>query len=165
LAVVGIPSLGLRAASEMGIALDRLVMVADPAREAGEEPWTNVLSALIDGFDLVVLRADVRAGTARRLQARLQVRGAVLVVVGDPGPFSCDITVTCGQGVWEGLGHGSGRLVQRRLALAASGRRLPRERRLEVWLPGPDGHVTVAVPDPVVLEPVALVPTAFRRTG
>lgn len=162
LAVVGVPSLGLRAASEVGIALDRLVMVAEPARDAGEEPWTNVLSALIDGFDLVVLRADVRAATARRLQSRLQVRGAVLVVVGDPGPFSCDVTVTCGPGTWEGLGHGSGRLVQRRLTVVASGRRLPRERRLEVWLPGPEGLVAaVTTPPPLPAER----PAAFRRTG
>lgn len=164
LAVVGLPTLGLRAASEVGIALDRLVMVAEPARDAGEDPWTNVLSALIDGFDLVVLRADVRAATARRLQARLQVRGAVLVVVGDPGPFSCDVTITCAQGAWEGLGHGSGRLVRRRLALRANGRRLPRERHTEVWLPGPTGHVEAvsAVPAaPAVVEASA----AFRRTG
>ncbi len=167
LAVAGIASVGLRAASEVGIALDRLVMVADPARDAGEEPWMNVLSALIDGFDLVVLRADVRANTARRLQARLQTRGAVLVVVGDPGPFSCDLVVTAGAGTWEGLGHGSGRLVQRRLQLSASGRRLPRERRIEVWLPGPDGGV-VAVADAqseTTVPERAETGTAFRRTG
>ena len=161
LAVAGISSLGLRAASELGIALDRLVMVADPARDAGEEPWTNVLSALIDGFDLVVLRADVRASTARRLQARLQTHGAVLLVVGDPGPFSCDLVVTAGPGTWEGLGHGSGRLVRRRLPLSASGRRLPRERRIDVWLPGPDGGVSPVLEHATEQD----ASSAFRRTG
>jgi hypothetical protein len=150
LAVVGVPSLGLRAASEVGIALDRLVMVADQARDLGEEPWANVISALIDGFDLVVLRADIRASTARRLQARLQNRGAVMMLVGDPGPFSCDVVLNCRQGEWEGLGHGSGRLVRRRLTISASGRRLPRERRVDVWLPGASGGI-----EPVVLDVAA----------
>ena len=147
LAVVGVPSLGLRAASEVGIALDRLVMVADQARDLGEEPWANVISALIDGFDVIVLRSDVRASVARRLQSRLQNRGAVLVLVGDPGPFSCDIVINCRQGEWEGLGHGSGRLVRRRLTLSAGGRRLPRERRVDVWLPGASGSI-----EPVVVD-------------
>lgn len=153
LAVIGVPSLGLRAASELGIALDRLVMVADQARDLGEEPWANVISALIDGFDVIVLRADVRASIARRLQSRLQNRGAVMVLVGDPGPFSCDIVIDCRQGEWEGLGHGSGRLVRRRLTLSASGRRLPRERRIDVWLPGAGGSI-----EPAVVAPTA--PTA-----
>ena len=152
LAVVGVPSLGLRAASEVGIALDRLVMVADQARDLGEEPWANVISALIDGFDVIVLRSDVRASIARRLQTRLQNRGAVLVLVGDPGPFSCDVVINCRQGEWEGLGHGSGRLVRRRLSLSASGRRLPRERRVDVWLPGTDGSIE---PAPPAVQPVA----------
>lgn len=141
LAVVGVPSLGLRAASEVGVALDRLVMVAEPARDLGEEPWANVISALIDGFDLVVMRADIRASTARRLQARLQARGAVLVLIGDPGPFSCDVVLSCQRGEWEGLGHGSGRLERRRLTVTARGRRLPRERFVDVWLPGSAGRV------------------------
>ena len=140
-AVVGLPWLGLRAASEVGVALDRLVMVAEPARDLGEEPWANVISALIDGFDLVVMRTDIRASTARRLQARLQARGAVLVLIGDPGPFSCDVVLSCQRGEWEGLGHGSGRLERRRLTVTARGRRLPRERFVDVWLPGSAGRV------------------------
>jgi hypothetical protein len=148
LAVVGLPSLGLRAAKEIGIALDRMVMVAEPARDLGEDPWANVISALIDGFDVIVLRADVRASTARRLQARLQNRGTVIVLIGDPGAFSCDIVVTGERGEWEGLGHGSGRLTRRRLTVSATGRRLPRARRVDLWLPGADGSIEAAAPMP-----------------
>ncbi len=151
LAVVGVRSLGLRAASEVGVALDRLVMVADQARDLGEEPWANVISALIDGFDLVVLRSDVRPSTARRLQARLQARGAVLILIGDPSPFSCDITMDCARGEWEGLGHGSGRLERRRLTVSAEGRRLPRRRQVDVWLPGASGSIET-VTDGVTLS-------------
>ena len=151
LAVAGLPSLGLRAASEVGIALERLVMIADPSmREAQltESAWVNMMSAMIDGFDLIVVRSPVvsNAATVRRLQTRLHVRGAVLVVVGDPGPFSCDVVIAGQSGGWEGLGHGSGRLLRRRLTLTASGRRLPRERRVDVWLPGATGGIEIAEP-------------------
>jgi hypothetical protein len=146
LAVVGVPSLGLRAAAELGIALERLVMVAEPADPGptgSETSWATVMSALIDGFDLVVVRSapHLRPGTARTLQARLQARGAVLIVVDEPGPFTCDLVVTAQHARWEGLELGAGRLQRRRLTLAASGRRLPRQRRLEVWLPGAGGGI------------------------
>ncbi|MEO7397294.1 MAG: hypothetical protein ABIW84_01895, partial [Ilumatobacteraceae bacterium] len=168
LACVGLASLGLRAADEVGVALERLVMIADPAKPR-EEPWATMLSALIDGFDLIVLRnpPHLRAGTTRRLQARSQARGAVLVVVGDPGHFACDLTIAGLSAEWEGLGDGSGRLVRRRLALSATGRRSPRARRVDVWLPGVDGGL-----EPVVTvihagldidggEPVV----SYRQTG
>jgi len=142
LACVGLPSLGLRAAEELGIALERLVMVADSA-DLSEASLANMMSALIDGFDLIVLRGTPGIGiaTARRLQARLQARGAVLVVVGNPGPFICDVTITGLGSQWEGLGDGSGRLARRRLALSATGRRSPRVREIEVWLPGANGGI------------------------
>src|SRR5262249_38820437 len=48
-AVVGVPSLGLAAAGELGVALDRLVLVAPPA--PGE--WATVAATLVDAFDVV----------------------------------------------------------------------------------------------------------------
>jgi len=172
LAVVGLPTLGLRAASEIGISLERLVMVAEPNDPAlqnlpsgtgGEAAWANLVSALIDGFDLVLLRSTprLRAGTARRLQARLQARGGVLVIVGDAGQFGCDLTVDCPEGMWEGLGAGSGRLVRRRLALTARGRRIPRPRRAELWLPGAGGGI-----EPVrELVTADVIPIPLEKTG
>jgi len=156
LACVGLPSLGLRAAEELGIALERLVMVADSA-DLSEASLANMMSALIDGFDLIVLRGTPAIGiaTARRLQARLQARGAVLVVVGNPGPFICDVTITGLGSQWEGLGDGSGRLARRRLALSATGRRSPRVREIEVWLPGANGGI----------EPTASPPATEMATG
>ena len=76
-AAVGVPSLGLVAADELGVALERLVLVAAPERDA----WGGVVAALVDGFDLVVLhagRTGVRTADARRLVARARERGAVL---------------------------------------------------------------------------------------
>ena len=46
--------------------------------------------------------------------------------------------------VWEGVEHGAGHLRGRRVTVVASGRRIPRPRRAELWLPGPGG-IVVAV--------------------
>src|SRR4051794_12777401 len=147
LAVLGLPAFGLRAASEVGIALDRLVMIAEPDG-LEETALANVMSALIDGFDLILLRSSprVRAGTARRLQARVQARGGVLIVVGNPRQFGCDLTISGLSAEWEGLSHGAGRLVRRRITLASDGRRIPRQRRTDVWLPGEGGGIEIAEP-------------------
>jgi hypothetical protein len=157
LACVGMPNLGLRAADEVGIALERLVLIgSDPSELTSgldESSWASMMAALIDGFDLIVLRGppDIRAGTVRRLQARSQARGTVVVIVGNPGAFVCDVTVSGLDAEWEGLGNGSGRLARRRLTLSATGRRSPRPRRVEVWLPGSSGGI-----EPVDVAPAQI---------
>ncbi len=167
LAVVGLPALGLRAAHEVGIALERLVMVAE-VPHLDETAWANMTAALIDGFDLVAIRSGphLRAGTARRLQARLQSRGAVLIVVGDPGRFACDVEIGVQSAIWEGLGDGVGRLMRRRLTLSVSGRRLGCPRQAEVWLPGLDGGIeAVHVPVPATSDAATSDAAALQRAG
>ena len=67
-AAVGVSNLGLAAAAELGVALDRLVVVADPPSES----WATVVATLVDALDVVLLRARrrVSGGDARRLIAR-----------------------------------------------------------------------------------------------
>src|SRR5687768_2905199 len=78
-AVVGMPSLGLVAAAEAGIALERLLVVDHPP--AGS--WATVVAALAEAVDVVLAApASVRQGDARRLAARLRERGSVLVLTG-----------------------------------------------------------------------------------
>lgn len=131
-AVVGLPSLGLVAAAEAGIALDRLVLVAGP--EAGE--WATITAALLDALDVVLTRPPVRVRTAdaRRLAARARERGSVLVTTGGwDGP---DVRLTGEAGEWQGLGEGHGHLVCRRVEVVGGGRgAAARERRARVWLP------------------------------
>ena len=70
--VVGLPSLGLAAAAEVGVALERLLLVAAlPPAE-----WATVVATLVDGVDVVVVGLPrwVRAGDARRLQAWVRQR-------------------------------------------------------------------------------------------
>jgi hypothetical protein len=59
-AAVGLGSLGLVAAAELGVALDRLVLVADPGRE--RTGWASVVAAMVDGFDLVLVAAGGSGG-------------------------------------------------------------------------------------------------------
>lgn len=135
-AAVGWPSLGLAAAVELGADLRRLALVPAPG-----EHWAAVVAALLDGFDLVLLRppARVSVGDARRLAARVRERGAVMTIVDGPRwPESADITLTAGPAEWEGLGEGHGCLTGRRLEVVSGGRRSGgRERRRTVWLPAP----------------------------
>jgi len=87
---------------------------------------------------------SVRPGDARRLMARARERGAVLVALGQPWPESVDVRLTVTAAVWGGLGQGNGHLEARQVEVVASGRgAASRERRLRLWLPGPQGVAPV----------------------
>jgi hypothetical protein len=154
-AAIGLGSLGLVAAAELGVAFERLVLVADPGRD--REGWAPVVGALVDGFDVVLVAAPqrFRPADARRLVARVRERGAVLVAVGGdlPGERSpLRLTVTAAR--WEGLGHGWGRLKGRHMTVEAGGRGgATQPRRAELWLPAEGGGVgaaeTLATPIPL----------------
>jgi hypothetical protein len=118
------------------------------ARSGHAGSWADLVAAALDGFEVVITRVPKRldAGVVRRLQARVQAREAVLITVGPPGPLSADITMTAATPVWEGVEHGWGRLQGRRVTVSATGRRVPRPRRADLWLPGPDGTVATAEP-------------------
>jgi hypothetical protein len=136
--VVGVPALGLAAVAELGVAMERLLLVAEPPPGS----WATVVAAVIDGVDVVIVGSvAARAGEVRRLQARLASRGGVLVVTGSPGPLAVDLTVRTVAASWEGLHHGHGRLAARRVVVEAAGRRQPSPRRIELWLPGASGSV------------------------
>ena len=160
-AVVGFSSLGLLAAAELGIALDRLVLVADPSGDDDHDAWPSVVAALVDAFEVVLVHAShrVRAADGRRLVARTRERGAVLVQVGGHRPTGAmwpegaDVTLDVVDAAWEGLGEGHGHLRARRVTVEAGGRReAARPRRAELWLPSVDGTVEEVLPDPVPLR-------------
>jgi hypothetical protein len=170
-ASVGMPSLGLAAAAELGVELRRLALVPRPG-----DQWAAVTAALLDGFDLLMLRPPtrVRVADARRLAARARERGTVLVVVDTPGwPESPDIRLSVGRSGWEGLGVGHGCLTGRRVEVAAGGRRVGgRERRRTVWLPDPSGvlaEVDAGEPSermgPVPMGPAGSGPASAAAAG
>jgi len=127
LAVVDLPTLGLDAAVELGVPLERVVRVdtVDAAR------WADVVAAAADGFEVIIARVPGAAAATplRKLAGRIRQRGAALLVVGDPGAMTCDGVVTGDAVEWSGLGAGWGRLRSRQLVVEASGRRLPGRRQ------------------------------------
>ena len=147
LAVVDVPWLGVEAAAELGVPLERLVRV-DPGRGSQSGAWAELMAAVLDGFELVVTRVPARvdAGTVRRVQARVQARGAVVLLVGTTRAWSTDVTLRATRSTWEGVADGHGHLRARRVAIEAAGRRIPRPRQAELWLPGPGGCVALAPP-------------------
>ncbi len=161
-AAVGLPALGLVAADELGVALERLVLVAAPDRDA----WGGVVAALIDGFDLVILhagRGGVRPADARRLVARGRERGAVLLQLGSGWPEGADLQLQVTHSRWEGLDDGHGHLQARTVRVARRGRgEAAQPRRLDLWLPGPDGQVAVA-PAPSPPQQLATVRARNER--
>ena len=148
-AAVGLPSLGLAAAAELGVVLERFPLVPRPARGSGPGSWGWVVAALLDAFDVVLARppsamGGVRPVDARRLTARARERGAVLVVAGDRGgwPDPADVQLTVASATWEGVGRGHGRLRARRVEVVGGGRgAAARPRQVSLWLPHPDGGV------------------------
>lgn len=173
LAVVDLPWLGVEAAGELGVPIERLVRV-DAGRSDGSvgrdergELWGEVLGAVLDGFELVLTRVPPRApvGLARRLQTRLRDRGGVLVVIGDPGPLSSDVTATSTTARWSGVGAGHGHLRARRVHAELAGRRVPRPRGADLWLPAAGGGIAPAAPEPAVLHPRAERPEGQRPRG
>lgn len=118
--VVGRPELGLVAAAEAGVRLERLALVPDACGDL-----LTVVSALIDGFDIVVVggleRACLRPADRERLAARARQRGAVVLALG-PWP-GADVQLVCTDASWSGIGtDGSGRLRRREIVVRAQGR-------------------------------------------
>lgn len=154
-AVVGVPTLGMAAAAEMGIALDRLALVPHPGPQ-----WTTVVGALLDGFDVVVAAptGPVAPSVRQQLAARARQRGSVLVPFGDWD--GADVVLSPVEGVWLGLGQGHGRLRCRELSISARGRgAAARPRRVTVWLPALSGP-SATLPEPVRVSPPGPDPQA-----
>jgi hypothetical protein len=150
-AVLGLPELGLAAAAELGICLDRLVIVPGvPGREA------MFLTTLLEACDIVcaVLAQPLSGLDARRLVARVRERRGVLVVVPAPQlrrvvrrrlwPELSDLTMTVMHARFVGLEEGEGRIGARLVEVALRRRRAPEERRGRLWLPARGGGVTLA---------------------
>ncbi|MEO6987451.1 MAG: hypothetical protein ABI239_02260, partial [Aquihabitans sp.] len=72
-----------------------------------------------------------------------------------PGPLSADVTVTATDVRWDGIHQGHGHLQARRVTAEASGRRVPRPRQTDLWLPAEGGGIHAAVTEPTVLRPRA----------
>ena len=158
-AIVGIPHIGITAAQHLGVALERTMFVAvpepvttktatqqtAPQQTSSRSDLIGALSALVDGVDMIIvsrrLMTSLPSAVVRRLQARSQSRGTVLLIVGDPGSVTVDVRLTARSEHWHGLGNGHGHLQRRLVALELDGRRCGRPRRHSLWLPNDHGSL------------------------
>ena len=114
--LVGLPRVGVLAAHQLGLDLDRVVLVPAPGPDG-----PTVVAALLDGVDVVVVgEAALTDADRRRLSARARERGAVLLSTTFwPGAH---VVLTVEASHWDGLGRGNGRLRDRRLTVRGGGR-------------------------------------------
>ncbi len=139
-AAVGMPDFGAEAAAELGVCLDRTVLVPEPG-----DLWVEATAALIDVAALVVVRPPGRVGEhlAEKLGARLRKRGAALVALCPPGAAAwprAEARISAVEPQWSGAGRGEGHLRQRRLVVSVQRGSAP-PRRAALWFP--DAELTV----------------------
>jgi hypothetical protein len=184
LAVVGMAPVGIEAAGELGVAIDRLVSVDADRRQPGE--WADRVAAVADGFELILTMSptgppagpSTRAERAiRKVRQRIQARGAVLLMISAGARSSGATSSTAGSGIgadvvlevtageWEGLGRGHGYLRRRRVVVRASGRRVPRQVERELWLPGATGRPELIEPATTTVAAVTVGGGALERVG
>jgi hypothetical protein len=181
---------GVGAAAELGVVLSRTVFVAgtSPSSSSSSSSTSSstfassdmaaVISALVDGVEVLVLSrqvvASVSGGVMRTLHTRLQSRGGVLVLVGDPGSVSADVRLVATTMMWDGVGVGNGHLQRRRVSIELAARRRGRPTRADVWLPDHRGGLSMCderssgtvSPDTVSPDTVSLGNVLpLRRTG
>ncbi len=139
-AIVGQPHLGILAAAEAGVELQRLILVPNPGPDA-----VLALSALLDGVDILIVgpNAVLLPSDRRRLTARARERGTVIIATATWPGTQVELNVT---GVrWRGLDMGTGRLQSRELRVERTGRGSAAQRT----------HVDVVLPTGSIPEDLA----------
>jgi hypothetical protein len=134
-AVLGMPDLGLAAAEDMGVNLDRLILVPHPGAQ-----WLPVLSALIDVVGIVALGplgvpSERQVGT---LLGRMRDREAT-VLVQSAWPRT-DASISVSQHHWQGLGQGRGILHEHRVDITVHSRTRRTIRRCEMVIDAWGAH-------------------------
>ncbi|ACZ30470.1 conserved hypothetical protein [Xylanimonas cellulosilytica DSM 15894] len=155
-AFVGAPAIGLAAAADAGLRLERVAVVPTPGADA-----PAAVAALLDGVDVVVLGPAVAllGADRRRLAARARERGAVLMTT-TPWP-GAHVTLDVRGGSWWGVERGAGWLRRRVLRVRRTGRGAaaqPLELTVEVPVAPAPGERT-----PVV-EPAETTPQGVGST-
>jgi hypothetical protein len=138
-AVVGLAAPGVVAIAELGVDLDRLVLVPRPGAM-----WPEATATFLAGTDMVLLvpPGPARREVARRLAARAREQRSVLVVLTEGGRWEegPDVRLRVEASAWDGAEAGHGHLRGRWATVSATGRRgAARPTRTGLWLPGPTG--------------------------
>jgi hypothetical protein len=165
MAAVGLPQLGVVAAAEVGIVLERFPLV--PVLPSHR--WAAVVGALLEAMDIVLAGPPphLSAGQARRLAAVARERGAVLVTVGAGWPLPVDLRLGIVERRWLGLGWGHGHLRACWARVTAAGRDAAGGAAQGwMWLPDEAGRLSPQrVPDGSQMAAQPTVPSARAGVG
>jgi len=158
-AAVDIPGISLAAASEVGVSVERVLVISG----VDAQSWAATMGALIGSVDAVIYGAPrhrIQPSAHRKLVSRCRERGTVLMQLtcghstrqSSPPPVEADISFEVQPVRWAGLGKGYGRLESRTISVSVSGRRAQgRVRRGTFMLPDVDGSVRHM---PEIVDPV-----------
>ena len=157
IAAVNVTGIGLSAAQEVGVAIERVLVVT-----AARETWSSAIGALIGAVDVVMFGTPqhrVVPSEYRRMASRARERGSVLLEVGsdESSKFSSqlqyDLSLRVRPVDWVGLGQGHGRLQGRAQHVEATGRRIRgRPLTAEFAIPAADGTLQHIEPHASVTE-------------
>lgn len=143
IATVDVPGISLSAAREVGVAIERVLVVTSPDPAA----WSATIGALIGSVDVIVFAAPrhrVQPSEYRRMSSRCRERGTVMLELASTGEgqLQYDVAFTVNPVEWQGLGIGHGCLQSRGLDVSVSGRRTKGPaRRARFELPSVDGRL------------------------
>lgn len=115
-AIVGMPDVGVEAAADLGIAVDRLVLVPTPGGA-----WNDAVASLAEVMPVVLAAGPARitSGEAARIEARLRAADACLIV---HGAWPSPTTRIRSLGVdWRGTDAGLGRIARGSMELEVTG--------------------------------------------
>lgn len=155
-AIVGLPTFGALAAAEANVPLEHLALVPEPGPD-----WPTVVSALIDGFDLVVVATPPgpAESVTRALMNRARQKRTVLVPT--TSWAGCDLIIKLTGRSWSGLGQGHGRLRRQEMTLESEGRgRAAQSRTVTVTMPAIPDVRDLPETEPLLDEPVSAAPAA-----
>lgn len=153
-AVVDVCGISLSAAHELGVAIERVLVIECPDRTQ----WSNVIASLIGAVDVIVFGTPqhrVTPSEVRRMVSRARERGSILFELDDHrgqgqtlGRKSGidagvhDIEFTTSPVAWNGLGEGYGYVAERRMKVEVAGRRIGGcSRCAQFGLPAADGTI------------------------
>lgn len=134
LAVVGVDHLGLVAAREQHVALERLVVVDTGD---GVDEWVSAVGIAVEGFGIVLLNPPrgLSSRDVKRITTRIQSRRVVAVCVDSPRRIANghglvpDVALHTTTVAWHGIGEGAGHVRSREVCVEVSGRRVARPSR------------------------------------
>lgn len=126
-AIVGMPDLGIEAARDLGVPMDRIALVPHPGRS-----WLDVVASLAEAMPVVLAVSPGRVSPteAARLAARLRQASSTLLVEG-PWPNATTV-VRQVRAEWEGLADGDGRIAAGSLVVEAASGGAPRLARIPI---------------------------------